>query len=58
MKKIIILAFLLFWGCQNKNSFLENKRPLRRIALVIGNQDYGENALENPINDANGVYRV
>jgi len=55
VKKIIILPFLLFLGCQNKNSFLENKRPLKRIALVIGNQDYGENALENPINDANGV---
>ncbi len=55
MKKIIVLLFLLFLGCQHKTSSLDEQRPLKRIAFVIGNQEYGENALENPINDANGV---
>ena len=55
LKKIIILSFILFWGCHNKNSSLKEPRPIKRIALVIGNQDYIENALENPINDSNGV---
>ena len=34
---------------------VNNVKPLKRVALVIGNQDYGENSLENSINDAVGI---
>jgi len=47
---------LLFLGCQTKNISFDKK--IKRIALVIGNEVYGENSLENPINDANGVAQV
>jgi len=53
MKKLILVVMVLFLGCQSKNISLNKK--VKRMALVIGNQSYGENSLENPINDANGV---
>ena len=56
-KNIIFTIFLwLLLGCQSKNISLP--KNIKRVALVIGNQSYGENALENPINDANGVAKV
>jgi len=53
---IFITFLLLFLGCQPKN--LAINKEVKRVALIIGNEAYGENALENPINDANGVATV
>jgi uncharacterized caspase-like protein len=51
--KLILIVTVLFLGCQSKS--LSFNQKIKRIALVIGNQGYGENSLENPINDANEV---
>lgn len=51
----IIILTLFFFGCSTKNVI---KKPLKKVALVIGNQSYKDNRLFNPINDANGIFDV
>ena len=53
MNRVLFLSVFIFLGCAiiPPNS----DKPLKRVALVIGNQDYGENSLENSINDAVAV---
>ncbi len=54
MKFFMLLSvLLLYMGCRSKVTDANNK--IKRVALVIGNQDYGENSLLNPINDAVGI---
>jgi len=56
MKKLLVLFLLLMVGC-TKN--VEFKKPkVKRVALVIGNQNYLEKKLKNPINDAVAVAKV
>ena len=52
--KIVMFFFIFFYvGCVNK-AILEEKK-VKRIALVIGNQNYEDNELKNSLNDAKGV---
>lgn len=53
LRFLILFYVLLLFGCQNKS--LDNHKEFKRVALVIGNRDYGDNSLKNPINDALGV---
>ena len=53
MNRVLFLAVFIFLGCSLTP--LNSEKPLKRVALVIGNQDYGENSLENSINDAVGI---
>ena len=57
MKKIVLLyVVMLFCSC---TAVLQaEKKSIKRIALVVGNQDYVDNALENPENDARGIART
>ncbi|CAA6798666.1 MAG: Unknown protein [uncultured Sulfurovum sp.] len=55
--KIVMFFFIFFYvGCVNK-AILEEKK-VKRIALVIGNQNYEDNELKNPINDARSIAEV
>ena len=56
MKFFLTLFLLLMLGC-SKNVRLE-KPKLKRVALVIGNQNYSEKKLKNPINDAVAIATV
>jgi len=57
MLRTILLLYLLFMlGCSQQPIFEERK--VKRVALVIGNQNYKDNILKNPINDAEGVAKV
>ena len=56
MKTIMFLYVLFFMGCNGQIVFEEKK--VKRIALVIGNQNYKDNVLKNPINDAIGIAKV
>lgn len=48
---IFVLFFLfLFFSLQKKQSFAQN-----RVALVIGNSDYQQQSLKNPVNDAKDI---
>ncbi|CAA6803306.1 MAG: Unknown protein [uncultured Sulfurovum sp.] len=50
----MFLFVFLFIGCTKPISV--SKEPIKKVALVIGNQDYmGNNDLKNPINDAEGM---
>ncbi|MCH9740549.1 MAG: caspase family protein [Epsilonproteobacteria bacterium] len=53
--KLFMLFFvlLLFIGCHTKEA--TPLKEFKRVALVIGNEGYANNALSNPINDAIGV---
>ena len=46
----------MFFSCTSQPKVEE--KPIKRVALVIGNQNYVENALDNPINDAKGIART
>jgi len=48
-------VFILL-GC-TKQPLLEGK-SIKRVALVMGNQNYFKNELDNPINDAKGVAKT
>jgi uncharacterized caspase-like protein len=50
---MLLSVLLLYMGCNSKVTTVDKK--IRRVALVIGNQDYADNSLLNPINDAIGV---
>lgn len=50
---MLLTVLLLFTGCNSKS--VTEKREVKRVALVIGNQDYGDNSLLNPIHDAIGI---
>ena len=50
MNIVLFLSVFIFLGCSSTK--ISN---LNRVALVIGNQDYGENSLKNSINDAIGI---
>jgi len=50
MRIWILLVGLLFLGCSSQHS--------KRIALVVGNQNYSTKALKNPINDAKAVSKT
>ena len=56
MKFLMLLFVLVLPSCQNK--LLDKPKKFKRVALVIGNQNYGDNSLENPINDAIGVMEI
>ena len=64
MKKVFLSIFLLLnLGCSSKsNSNLPNDnrviKPLKRVALVIGNKNYAYKRLENTINDAKAMKEV
>ena len=56
--KIIFIVFLLLFGvgCSSKNIIV---KPLKRVALVIGNKNYKqESVLPNAINDAKAMVDV
>ncbi|SFV59980.1 hypothetical protein MNB_SV-12-1250 [hydrothermal vent metagenome] len=50
---MFFIVLLLFMSCSSKVAITDKK--VKRVALVIGNQDYGDNSLLNPINDAIGI---
>jgi uncharacterized caspase-like protein len=55
--KIIMFFYVLFlYGCTYLIDI--EKKPLKRVALVIGNQHYIGNELKNPINDAKGMAKT
>jgi len=53
---MLITVLLLYTSCNTKET--TEKKVVKRVALVIGNQDYGENSLLNPVNDAIGVKKT
>jgi len=53
---IIFLYILLFLGC--RHPLKTEKNQVKRVALVIGNQHYVDNGLENPIYDAKGIAKT
>ena len=53
MKKIVFFYVVLLFGCTYQSNV--EKIEVKRVALVIGNQHYHGNELDNPINDAKGV---
>ncbi len=55
MKRIILLLGVFVMGCSHPNPDYAFEK---RVALVIGNQNYKYNALNNPIHDADGVAEV
>ncbi|CAA6813297.1 MAG: Unknown protein [uncultured Sulfurovum sp.] len=55
-KTIMFFCVLLLMGCVEQPSIEEKK--VKRIALVIGNQNYQDNVLKNPINDATSIAEV
>jgi len=57
MKFVMLLTVLLLYTSCNTKRLTED-RVIKRVALVIGNQDYGENSLLNPINDAMGIKKT
>jgi len=56
MRRVVLFYMLFLLGCAQKPMFEEKK--IKRIALVIGNQNYKDNMLKNSINDAKGVAKV
>ena len=57
MLKIVIFLYLfLLLGCRHEPTVQTDK--IKRIALVIGNQNYRDNRLKNSINDAKGMAMV
>jgi hypothetical protein len=56
IKKIMFLFVLFLFGCTPPPKV--EQVSVKRIALVIGNQNYFENKLKNPINDAKGVASI
>ena len=53
---VLVFYILFFLGCTHQPYREEGK--VKRIALVIGNQDYRGNRLKNSINDAKGLSQV
>jgi len=56
MRVFLLLSVLFILGCQIKE--ISNYKKIKRVALVIGNRDYGNNSLKNSINDAIGIKSV
>ncbi|CAA6812415.1 MAG: Unknown protein [uncultured Sulfurovum sp.] len=57
MLKFFIFFYVLFiFACTAQPSLEE--RPMKRVALVVGNQDYKDNVLDNPIHDAKGIAKT
>jgi len=57
--KVVLLLFLGLFiiACSSKNVASDNSFT-KRVALVIGNESYPYQALDNPINDAKGIVEV
>jgi len=53
MKKTLIYVLILFLFCNYPIIVLA-----KRVSLVIGNGDYQENPLRNPVNDANDIAKT
>lgn len=58
--KIIMLFFVfIFMACSSTKPNSTKLKPLKRVALVIGNKNYTLlKKLENPVNDAYGIQKV
>ena len=56
LRIIMFFYILLLLGCTTQPNIEE--KPVKRVALVIGNQHYVDNELENPIYDAKGVAKT
>ena len=52
----MFFSVLLLFGCTPQPN--DSSVAIKRVALVIGNQNYKDNRLENPIYDAKGVKEV
>jgi len=52
----MFFSMFIFIGCTFQP--VEEGEVLKRVALVIGNQHYVDNELDNPISDAKGVQKV
>ena len=51
----LLLFFLLFLGC---SYILPQEKTVKKVALVIGNENYVSNRLKNPIHDAMAIAEV
>ena len=56
VRNLMLFCVLLFSACTTQPNIEE--KPIKRVALVIGNQHYVDNELENPIYDAKGVAKT
>ena len=56
MKIVMFFYVLILCGCIPQANI--EQKGVKRVALVIGNQNYKDNRLENPVNDAKGVKEV
>ena len=55
-RKVMFFIIIGLIGCTSQ-PMKEEKNP-KRVALIIGNQHYRDNELENPVNDAKGMDKV
>ena len=55
-RKVMFFFIIMLMGCTFQP--MSKSSVPKRVALVIGNQHYIANELENPINDAKGIKRV
>ena len=53
--KFILVLFIFFLGCSTD---IPVQKSEKRVALVIGNQNYPTKRLKNPINDAKEIAKV
>jgi hypothetical protein len=56
IKIVMFFTVLFFIACVNQ-PMLGGKK-VKRIALVIGNENYKDNVLKNPVNDAKAIAKV
>jgi len=53
VKYFIFFYVFFILGCSLQP--IQEEKPLKRVALIIGNQDYKNNSLQNPVNDAKAI---
>ena len=59
MRISVLIFMVIFYGCSATKSNTSLVKPLKRVALVIGNRDYKVlKSLKNPINDAVSIKGV